>query len=97
MNAWKVAEAKQRFSELLRAAVGEPQTIFNRDRLVAVVVDPAAYESFQAWRTERRERSLAAAFNQLRELSAKEGYTVKLPVRRDRVNRFAKVLDDISL
>jgi prevent-host-death family protein len=38
---WKVAEAKQRFSELLREAVTEPQLIHNRSRLVAVVVGAA--------------------------------------------------------
>ncbi len=84
MNSWKVAEAKQRFSELLRAAVGEPQTVLNRDRPVAVVIDAAAYEAFEAWRRERQERSLAEAFDELRQISAKEGYRLKLPRRRDR-------------
>lgn len=97
MSSWKVGQAKQRFSELLRAATREPQSIFNRDRLVAVVVDAATHEAFQAWRAERRERSLAEAFHQLRQLSLKERYTLKLPRRRDRINRFTDVLDDLSL
>ena len=36
--AWKVAEAKQRLSEVLRCAAREPQTIYSRSRPVAVVV-----------------------------------------------------------
>ncbi len=37
---WQVAEAKQRFSEVLRAVrTGEPQTITHHGREVAVVVD----------------------------------------------------------
>ena len=92
MGSGNVAEAKQKFSELLRAAGGEPQTIYNRGRRVAVVVDAAAYGEFEAWRSERGQRSLADLFEQLRDLSGKERYTLRVPVRRDRVNRFAKVL-----
>jgi prevent-host-death family protein len=35
---WKIAEAKQRFSELIHAVTKEPQLIYNRNELVAVVV-----------------------------------------------------------
>lgn len=97
MNSWKVGEAKQRFSELLRAATREPQGVFNRDRLVAVVIDADTHEAFQAWRAKQREGSLAEAFRQLRQLLLEERYTLKLPRRRDRLNRFTSVLDDLSL
>ena len=36
---WKIGQAKQRFSEMVRHAATEPQLICNRDRVVAAVVD----------------------------------------------------------
>lgn len=41
--AWQVQEAKQRLSEVLRAAEGAPQVISRHGRDVAVVVDIATY------------------------------------------------------
>ncbi|MGW4841763.1 type II toxin-antitoxin system Phd/YefM family antitoxin [Nocardia brasiliensis] len=40
---WQVQEAKQRFSEVLRAAETEPQTITRHGDAVAVVVDINEY------------------------------------------------------
>ena len=40
-KAWQVQEAKQRLSELLRAAQSEPQVITRHGQDVAVVVDIA--------------------------------------------------------
>jgi antitoxin (DNA-binding transcriptional repressor) of toxin-antitoxin stability system len=37
-NGWKVGEAKQQFSEVLRRSEAEPQLIYRRHRLVAAVV-----------------------------------------------------------
>jgi prevent-host-death family protein len=42
---WQVQEAKQRFSEVLRAAEsGEPQIVTRHGQEVAVVIDIAAYQ-----------------------------------------------------
>lgn len=41
---WQIQEAKQRFSEVLRAAeAGEPQIVTKRGAEVAVVIDIAVY------------------------------------------------------
>jgi prevent-host-death family protein len=40
---WQVQEAKQRFSEVLRAAEGEPQIVTKHGEEVAVVIDIAEY------------------------------------------------------
>ena len=43
-HAWQVQEAKQRFSEVVRAAeAGAPQLITRRGQAVAVVVDIETY------------------------------------------------------
>ena len=52
--SWKIGEAKQRFSEVLRKAAEEPQPIHNRDRLVATVIGAADSRAFFEWRAERQ-------------------------------------------
>ena len=81
---WKVGEAKQRFSDLLRQAASEPQLIYNRDRLVAVVVEGGAFEEFRKWEEQTQRRTLAAAFDELRRIAAEEDYELKVPKRRNR-------------
>ena len=48
---------------LIRSAAQEPQSIYNRQRLVGVVVDAATFEAFVRWREEQAGRSIAAAIN----------------------------------
>jgi prevent-host-death family protein len=86
---WKIAEAKQRFSEVVKAAEGEPQLIYNRDRLVAAVVEPEAFRDFLDWRQETEKPTLADSFAELRRICAEEDYTLEIPPREDRPNPFA--------
>jgi prevent-host-death family protein len=67
--AWKVAEARQRLSEVLRNAAREPQTIYSRSRPVAVVVAVETFEEFRVWQAERKARTVGAAFAELRSLT----------------------------
>lgn len=85
---WSVAAARQKFSQLLRSAAQEPQTIRSRSRLVAVVLAPDQFKEFEAWRADRQARSLGDAFAELRSLAAHSGYRLRLPGRRDRRNGF---------
>ncbi len=89
---WKVAEAKQRFSEVLRAVGDAPQLIFNRDRLVAAVIDPESWQAFQTWREHERQVSLADVFHKFRRIAAEENYEMEVPERQDRGNVFSDVL-----
>ena len=92
---WKISEAKQNFSEVVKLAAVEPQRIFNRERLVAAVVDGETLRAFQDWQAGHERASLAHRFAELRALVAAEDYDVNLPQRRDRVNAFAESLDDL--
>lgn len=91
---WSIAEAKQKFSEVVRRASEEPQLIYNRDRLVAVMVQPEAFRGYEAWREERERRTLAEAFAELRAICADEGYELEPAEREDRHNPFAEGLDE---
>jgi len=93
---WKIAEAKQRFSEVVRQTAEEPQLIFKRDRLVAVLMNAEEYGAFEAWQ-ERRRPSMAEAIAEIRKICEEEDYALEIPDRRDRPNPFAEALDDVPL
>jgi len=85
---WKIEEAQQKFSEVMSAAVSEPQLIYNHDKLVAAVVEAELFQDFLAWQQQQRKPSLVDAFSQLRQLCAEENYTLEIPPREDRFNPF---------
>ena len=87
--SWNVAEAKQKFSEVVRAAEDKPQLIYNRGKLVAAVVPAGELREFLAWREHKEEPSIADAFGELRRICSEEGYEFEVPVREDRPNPFA--------
>lgn len=91
---WSVAEAKQKFSEVLRASIDEPQEILNRGRLVAAVVDAQAFQQFQDWQKQQQAASLADTFAELRQICQDEQYRLVVPSRQNRKNRFAEGLGD---
>ncbi|PKL17280.1 MAG: hypothetical protein CVV49_11965 [Spirochaetae bacterium HGW-Spirochaetae-5] len=45
---WKIADAKTGFSSLIKKADSEPQFIYNRDKMVAVVVSSKEYDEYKA-------------------------------------------------
>ena len=93
---WTVAKARRHFSELLRQVAKEPRTILNRNRAVAAVVDAELFREFVDWYSKRHRRTLGDAFDELRSVCADEEYSLELPRRKDRENRFARVLDELS-
>ncbi len=95
---WNVAQAKQKLSEVLRAAAEEPQKIFNRQRLVAAVVNGETFEEFRQWRQRSEQKSIGEEFAELRRICAEEGgWELSSPKREDRPNAFAKALADEPL
>lgn len=85
---WKIGQAKQRFSEVVREASEEPQRIYKRDRLVAAVVDADDLEEFLQWKRTRGRRTIAEAFDELRRIRGDEP-PFEAPPRIDRPNPFA--------
>ena len=78
---WQVQEAKQRLSEVLRAAEsGEPQVISRRGEDVAVVIDIATFRSLTGVQVELADLLRhGPAFDDLRlERSAERTRTVDL-------------------
>ncbi len=94
---WNIAQAKQRFSEVVKQAACEPQLICNRSQTVAAVIGVAEYQTFDAWRrSQSASRTLADQFAELRGLLQEEGFAdgLSLSPRADRVNAFAIILEE---
>lgn len=83
---WNIAEAKQRFSEIVRQAAEGPQLIYNRKRLVAAVIDAEDYLAFQEWSDLASRRTLADEFAELRQIMREEDYELTVPHRSTRAN-----------
>lgn len=86
---WKIAEAKQELSRLVRAAASEPQWIQNRDVVVAVVIGADQAEAFLDWQKRRDAETLAAALTEVGEIAAMDDYVLEIPARADRANALA--------
>ena len=92
--SWNIAQAKQKFSEVLRLTAEEPQVIYNRDQAVAVLVDAKEYAAFEAWRQQSVPRTLGEEFAELRRIAAEENYEFEVPPRGpDRPNAFLEMLE----
>ncbi len=93
---WKIAEAKQRFSEVVKFCVQEPQMIYNRREPVAALIAADEYARYQAWKAEQtRPRSMAEEFAELRKLLIEAGHAdgLELPPRTTRPNAFDEMLE----
>lgn len=84
---WNIAQARQRFSELIHAAENNPQRVFSRNKLVAAVIDADTFEQFRQW--QNKQRTVGAAFAELRRICAEDEYRLEIPRRTDRANPFA--------
>lgn len=86
---WTVEEARDKFADLLQSANKEPQSIFNRNRFVAAVVDAETFEAFEAWQKERRQ-GVANAFDELSAICQEDDYSLEVPKRKNRPTPFDK-------
>ncbi|MBW4631409.1 MAG: prevent-host-death protein [Iphinoe sp. HA4291-MV1] len=76
---WGIGEAQQKFSELINAAIDEPQLVYNQEQLVVAVIKAEMFQEFLAWRKQQEKLSVADAFAELRQLCAEEDYIFEIP------------------
>jgi hypothetical protein len=93
---WAIDEAQQKLSEIVSAALKEPQWIRDREQRVAVVIDVKIFQEFLAWQ-QNQPQTLADAFAELRQVCVEEHYTLETPTRIDRSNAFADTLHDSTV
>ncbi len=91
---WNIAQAKQRFSEIVRRAAEGPQLIYNRKRLVAAVIAAEEYRAFKDWSERAARRTLDEEFAELRQIMQEENYELVLPPRSTRRSMFIETLEE---
>jgi antitoxin (DNA-binding transcriptional repressor) of toxin-antitoxin stability system len=93
---WNIAEAKQRFSEVVKQAHSEPQWIYNRKTPVAALIAADEMVEYQAWKaSQQRPKTLGEEFAELRKIMAEEGLDgLFIPPRTTRPNAFVEMLDE---
>lgn len=89
--SWKIAEAKQQLSKVVRLAQKEPQILSNRDEPVAAVVSMEELARFREWQA-RSGKSLDQAFDELRKVAQEEDWELVVPERASRDNPMLDVL-----
>jgi prevent-host-death family protein len=82
MKTWSAANAKRRFSSVIKGAMIEPQLVESRGKPVGVVV---SYETYTRNQKAFSQQSLARWLEELKPLHALEG-DMELPLRRDRLD-----------
>ncbi len=92
--SWNIAQAKKHFSDVVKQAAEEPQLIYNRDQLVAAVINGENFNAFQKWRDRTSQQTLAEEFAELRQLMREENYELKVPPRTNRPNAFVAMLEE---
>jgi antitoxin (DNA-binding transcriptional repressor) of toxin-antitoxin stability system len=94
---WNIAEAKQRFSEVVKQAHNEPQWIYNRKTPVAALIAAEEMAEYQAWKaSQKAPKTLGEEFAELRQLLAEAGYEdgLVIPPRSTRRNAFVEMLEE---
>lgn len=92
---WKIASAKQQFSEVVRRAAEAPQVILRRNQPVAAIIDVATFSAFQAWQRVQGKPTIADALTKLRQICVEDAYELEIPAATRRPNAFAHALDEI--
>lgn len=85
---WKIAQAKQHLSDVIRRAAREPQVILNRDRPVAAIIAAEDLADYTAWKKGRTRKTLAEHLEEMRRICEEENYVFEPPPRFDRPNPF---------
>lgn len=91
---WNIAEAKQRLSEVVRAAEHGAQRLCRRGRPVAAVIDIESYARFEEWQASTARRTIGDDLAEVRQLCAEEGYELHVPARSDRPDAWSMPADD---
>lgn len=82
--AWKIAQAKAEFAEVVRRAQKSPQIILRRNVQVAAVVGGRDLEMLQARRLREPGPTLADSMADVRAAAASARWELQVPPRRSR-------------
>jgi len=97
MRTWTVTDAKDRFTEIVRACLLEPQVVYDQNKPVSVVVDINFFNQLMNFRTRPARPTIAELLNELSDIHKSEPVEIEAPIRQDRPNAMLEIADEVSL
>jgi hypothetical protein len=91
MRIWTVTDVKDRFAEILRASLQEPQFVYDQNKPVSVVVDVNFFNRLMNLRTRQTRPTIAELLQELREIHKSEPVEFETPTRQDRPNAMLEI------
>jgi hypothetical protein len=86
MRTWTVVDAKDRFAEIMRACLQEPQVVYDQNKPVSVLVDFNLFTHLMNLRARQARPTIAELLDELSEIHKSEAVEIETPIRQDRLN-----------
>jgi len=93
MRTWAVADVKDRFTEIMRACLHEPQVVYDQNKPVGVVVDINFFNQLMTLRARQARPTIAALLDELSEIHKSEPVEIETPTRQDRPNAILEIAE----
>ncbi len=87
---WNVAAARRKFAAVLKAAEQEPQYVYRRGKVAAVVVSPNQLPAGIGREQPRRWATMKEALDELKKIAREEQYSMHAPKRTLWSREFAR-------
>lgn len=92
MKTWTLDEVKERFTDMIRACVEEPQLVYEHNQPVAVLMDIALFRELMQLRQQQKRPTIAELLTELSEIQ--DSIELEIPERLDRANPLLTALDE---
>ena len=93
MRTWTVTDVKDRFAEIMRASLQEPQVVYDQNKPVSVVVDVNLFNQLMNLRARQARPTIAALLDELHEIHKSEPVEIEAPIRQDRPNAMLEIAE----
>lgn len=91
MRTWTVTDVKDRFAEIMRASLQEPQIVYDQNKPVSVVVDINLFNQLMTLRARQARPTIAELLEELNEIHKSEPVEIEAPIRQDRPNAMLEI------
>ncbi len=91
MRTWTVSDVKDRFAEIVRACLQEPQFVYDQNKPVSVVVNVNFFNQLMNLRARQARPTIAELLDELREIHKSEPVEIEAPTRQDRSNAMFEI------
>jgi hypothetical protein len=84
---------KDRFAEITRASLQEPQIVYEQNKPVSVVVDVNFFNQLMNLLARQARPTIAELLDELREIHKSEPIEIQVPIRQDRPNAVFEIAE----